>query len=68
MEKLIEALQIFKKYQNNDFPTMCDHDILYIAGITKEEVSKEDQERLYFLNFEWEEEGGYWYSTTYGSA
>ena len=68
MEKLIEALQIFKKYQNNDFPTMCEHDILYIARITKEEVSKEDQERLYFLNFEWEEEGGYWYSTTYGSA
>ena len=30
MEKLIEALQIFLKYGNPDYPTHCEHDELTI--------------------------------------
>jgi hypothetical protein len=40
MQDLVEALQIFLKYQS-------------IAGISKDEVSEEDQERLKCLSFEW---------------
>jgi hypothetical protein len=42
MQKLIEALTIFAKYQDREAPTCCEHDVLYIAGITRDEVSLEE--------------------------
>ena len=51
MEKLIEALQIFLKYKNETFPTHCEHDILMVVGITEEEVSEEDRQKLDELKF-----------------
>jgi hypothetical protein len=69
MKKLIEALQIFAKYRDLDYPTHCEHDVLHIMGVTLGEVSTEDQARLTELGFFWsEEDGGAWISFRYGSA
>ena len=59
MEQLIEALQIFLKYGNPDYPTDCRDETLFIIDIHVDDVSKEDVETLYKLGFFWsgEEEG-----------
>lgn len=51
MEKLIEALQVFLKYKNLTYPTHCEHDELMVVGITEEEVSQEDKDKLSELGF-----------------
>jgi len=72
MKKLIEALTIFAKYQDLEWPTHCEHDVLHIMGITKDEVSLEDQARLEELGFLWSDarsgEDGGWISYHFGSA
>lgn len=68
MNRLIEALQIFAKYKDLKYPTMCDHDILYIVGIAKNTISAEDQKRLKKLDFFWEEDSGCWISHHFGAA
>jgi hypothetical protein len=68
MEKLIEALQIFLKYKNEDYPTHCEHDELMIMGITEEEVSEEDKVKLNELGFHWNSGSECWISFRYGSA
>lgn len=50
MDDLIEALQIFRKYGNPDYPTHCEHDELWIM-IDPELVSEEDRIRLDSLGF-----------------
>lgn len=50
MDKLIEALQIFLKYDNPTRPTHCEHDILLVM-IDPNKVSEEDKERLDELGF-----------------
>ncbi len=67
MKDLIEALTIFAKYKNEMNPTCCGHDTLYIAGVTKNEVSKEDFARLNVLGFIWTDSEG-WLSYRFGSA
>ena len=67
MKKLIEALQIFLKYGNPDYPTHCEHDTLYICGIEPDDVSKEDIKKLDDLGFFIGGEGGFM-SFRYGSA
>jgi hypothetical protein len=66
MKNLIEALTIFSKYQTLDYPTSCSHDVLYVVGITPEEVTEEDAQRLDALGFIAGDEG--WMSFRYGSA
>lgn len=68
MDKLIEALQIFLKYKNEQWPTHCEHDILMIIGITEDEISEEDKEKLDKLGFSWNSEYDCWASYRYGSA
>jgi len=69
MKKLIEALTIFAKYQDLEWPTHCEHDVLHVVGITKDEVSEEDQKRLDALGFIWSaEDDGSWISFHFGSA
>jgi hypothetical protein len=69
MHNLIEALQIFAKYKDLEHPTHCEHDVLQIAGITKEEISAEDAARLDALGFLWSvHDGGSWISYRFGSA
>ena len=50
MEKLIEALNIFLKYGNPDYPFNCSHDYLFV-NIDPELVSDEDKKRLDALGF-----------------
>jgi hypothetical protein len=66
VKDLIEALTIFAKYKDEKSPTHCDHDVLMIMGVTKDEVSAEDQARLEELGFIWSV--GYWRSYRFGSA
>jgi hypothetical protein len=67
MDKLIEALQIFLKYGNYEYPTVCLHDELIIDKITREMVSDADHKRLDKLGFIWSEEEEYYHSFKYGS-
>jgi len=41
MDDLIIALQILRQYKNPEFPTYCEHDILYIK-VKPKKVSNED--------------------------
>lgn len=68
MKDLIEALTIFLKYKNAYAPTHCEHDILYVVGITKEEVSEEDVAQLDKLGFIWTDSYDCWISYRFGSA
>ena len=65
MKDLIEALQIFIKYDNPEWPTCCSHDELSVL-IDPEDVSEEDKERLELLGFIYDDER--FYSFKYGSA
>lgn len=68
MEDLIKALQIFLKYRNVSYPTICVHDVLIITGYSKDEISEEDKIELDKLGFFWMEEFESWASYKYGSA
>ena len=68
MDKLIEALQIFMKYKNEDYPTHCEHDVLYVVGISEDKVSIEDKTKLQELGFIWMDEYGSFGSYKFGSA
>lgn len=57
MKKLIEALNIFLKYANPDYPFHCEHDYLYV-DINPELVSEEDKAALDELGFFIDEEYG----------
>jgi len=50
MDKLIEALQIFNKYDNPTRPTHCEHDTLLVM-IDPSIVSKDDINKLNTLGF-----------------
>jgi hypothetical protein len=50
MKDLIEALNIFLKYGNPDYPTHCQHDVLLVM-IDPALVSDEDKIRLDQLSF-----------------
>ena len=68
MKDLIEALTIFMKYQNLEFPTHCEHDEFNVVGIRQDEVSKEDKKRLKQLGFQYSESNESWLSYRFGSA
>jgi hypothetical protein len=68
MDKLIQALEIFKKYQNLEWPTHCEHDVMLVVGIEQNEVSEEDTQKLNELGFIWMQEYECFGSYRYGSA
>lgn len=68
MEDLIKALQILLKYGNPKYPTVCEHDILYIVGIDIEKISIEDITELENLGFNINIEESEIYSFKFGSA
>jgi len=65
---LIKALQILLKYGNPTYPTHCEHDVLYICGISPEDVSEEDKAILVDLGFVVSEEDDAFVSSKFGSA
>lgn len=50
MKKLIKALQILSKYCKREYPTNCEHDLLYV-DVDPKLVSKEDIDKLAVLDF-----------------
>lgn len=68
MEDLIKALQILLKYGNPKYPTVCEHDILYIVGIDIEKISIEDITELENLGFIINIKESEIYSYKFGSA
>lgn len=70
MSKLIEALQIFLKYGDPQYPTHCEHDVLTICGIDPDDVSDEDKAKLDELGFHVSDEYGFEHFQSYrfGSA
>lgn len=52
---------------NLEDPTHCDHDVLRIMAVGRDEVSAEDAVRLGHLGFFWSEEDA-WVSFKFGSA
>ena len=68
MEDLIKALQILLKYGNPKYPTVCQHDILYIVGIDLKKISIEDINELENLGFNINIEESEIYSFKFGSA
>lgn len=67
MDKLIEALQIFLKYDNPYSPTHCEHDVLRVS-IEPNLVSVDDKEKLEELGFFIDEEFDCFKSYKFGSA
>jgi hypothetical protein len=67
MEDLIKALQIFLKYGNKNYPTFCEHDILYV-DVDPSVVSDEDKKVLDELGFFVDDENDCFASFKYGSV
>lgn len=68
VDDLIEALTIFRKYGNAHSPTHCEHDVLIIGGIGREEMTSLDQDRVRELSFFWDEDSECWRSYRFGSC
>ena len=68
MEDLIKALQIFLKYGNHQWPTHCEHDVMYITGIHQDDMSQEDIDAVVVLGFNWSEDDDCFISYRFGSA
>ena len=68
MNELIQALNIFLKYANLDYPTICEHDVLIIAGVRKDAMTEEDTNTVTDLGFYWSDHYDGWVSTKFGSA
>lgn len=50
-EKIIRAFTIFNKYTDTQWPTHCEHDIMYVC-VEPDKVSAEDRAELEGLGFE----------------
>lgn len=68
MDKLIEALQIFLKYGNPKYPTICEHDELFVVGYDRNDMLEADLKKLEELGFDWSNKHGSFVSYRYGSA
>lgn len=55
MEELIKALTILSKYMKDDyhrdFPTSCEHDVLYVCNVDLEKMDASDVSELIELGF-----------------
>ena len=67
MKDLIEALTIFAKYTDEQQPTCCEHDTLYVL-VDPEKVTTADKTRLEALGFIADADEGHFYSFRFGSA
>jgi hypothetical protein len=67
MNNLIKALTILGKYTDSEYPTGCEHDVLYVY-VSPDSVSGEDILMLANLGFDIDEDIDCFYSFHYGSA
>jgi hypothetical protein len=68
MDDLIEALQIFRKYTDCDYPVHCMQGTMLIMEVDEVEVSQSDMYRLETLGFYWSEHEDCFVSYKFGSA
>lgn len=69
MKDLLEAIQIFLKYEDVKFPFTCEHDILRVWGYDVDDMDSNDVKRLEELGFTWDgEDFDCFYSYKYGSC
>lgn len=69
MDKLIEALQIFLRYDNPQFPTHCENHELCICGdFHPDKISDEDFKKLSSLGFNWDAKDDSFKSHHFGST
>ena len=68
MDDLIEALQIFRKYANEEWPTHCEHDVLMVVNISRNDLSEEDYVKVKKLGFIWSDDDDSFISYKFGSA
>ena len=68
LSELIEALQIFLKYGDAEWPTHCEHDEMWITNVDAEAITDEDRTRLEELGFDYDEDDESYKSYSFGSA
>ena len=64
---LIEALQIFLKYGDINYPTHCEHDVMHVC-VDENKVSEENKKKLEELGFTVDREIEGFKPYRYGSA
>ena len=67
MKDLIEALTIFAKYTDEEYPTHCEHDVLRVY-VDPPDVSRDDIARLMALSFRADPGLNCFYSYRFGSC
>ena len=70
MRDLIKALEILGNYANpnDDNPTLCEHDVLYVyGGVDPDQVSEDDLKTLNCLGFIVDNSLHYFKSYRFGS-
>lgn len=67
LSKLIQAMQIFLKYGDVNYPTHCEHDVMTVC-VDPAKVSDEDKAALDKLGFFVDEGEDCFKSYRYGSA
>lgn len=67
LSKLIEAMQIFLKYGDVNYPTHCEHDVMTVC-VDPKKVSDEDKAKLNKLGFFADDSEDCFKSYRYGSA
>lgn len=67
LQGLVAALTIFAKY-NPKARTHCEDQVLWIMGVTLQEIAPEDRRALYELSFSWDALEECWCSSWFGAS
>lgn len=67
MKDLVRAFQIFARYTDNEYPTSCEHDQLYVH-VNPSQVSHKDISELENLGFDIDYDLECFTSTKFGSC
>lgn len=67
MKDLIRAFQIFGRYTSSEYPTSCEHDVMYVY-VEPNKVSLKDINELQDLGFESDNDLECFVSTKFGSC
>ncbi len=67
MDALIKALIILRRYETPEYPTNCEHDVMYF-DIEPNLVSDKDKQKLEILGIEYDKYNDRFYSHKFGSC
>lgn len=68
MKDLIGALTILARYVDDDYPTCCEHDELFVKGPEPDVLTEHERKRLDELSFKWRQSSQMWSSFRFGSC